>query len=118
MFELVLGMDFLMAAQVGILPYLGSLVFLEFGTPYVVKTVSMEEEPNFDLTRMVHTSDIVGVWPEGSKNQSADDHESQGSGQAVKTETGQGEDAKLESTRTLTSWGGGGFVTPLSRVTM
>ena len=59
-FELVLGMDFLMAAQVGILPYLGSLVFLEFGTPYVVKTV-MEEEPNYDLTRMVHTSDIVGV---------------------------------------------------------
>ena len=42
-FELVLGMDFLMAAQVGILPYLGSLVFLEFGTPYVVKTVPMEE---------------------------------------------------------------------------
>ena len=34
-----------MAAKVGILPYLGSLVFLEFGTPYVVKTVPMEEEP-------------------------------------------------------------------------
>ena len=46
-FELVLGMDFLMAAKVGILPYLGSLAFLEFGTPYVVKTVPMEEEPNF-----------------------------------------------------------------------
>ena len=84
-FELVLGMDFLMAAQVGILPYLGSLVFLEFGTPYVVKTVPMEEEPNFDLTRMVHTLEIVGVWPEGSKNHSMEDHESQGLGQAVKT---------------------------------
>ena len=67
-FELVLGMDFLMTAKVGILPYLGSLAFLEFGMSYVVKTVPMEEEPNFDLTRMVHTSDIVGVWPEGSKN--------------------------------------------------
>ena len=32
-FELVLDMDFLMVAQVGILPYLWSLVFLEFGTP-------------------------------------------------------------------------------------
>ena len=117
-FELLLGMDFLMAAKVRILPYLGSLAFLEFGTPYVVKTVPMEEELNFGLTRMVHTSYIVGVWPEGSKNQSADDHGSQGLGQVVKTETGQGEDAKLESTRTSTSWGGGGFVTPLSRVTM
>ena len=117
-FELVLGMDFLMAAKVGILPYLGSLVFLEFGTPYVVKTVSMEEEPNFDMTRMVHTSDIVGVCPEGSKNQSADIHGSQGSGQFVKTETGQGEDTKLESTKTSTLWGGGGFVTPLGRVNM
>ena len=66
-----------MATKVGILPYLGSLVFLDFGTSYVIKTVLMEEEPNFDLTRMVHTSDIVGVWPEGSKNQSVDDHESQ-----------------------------------------
>ena len=117
-FELVLGMNFLIAAQVGILPYLGSLVFLEFGTPYVVKTVPMEEEPNFDLTRMVHTSEIVGVWPEGSKNHSVEDHESQSLGQAVKTENGQGEDAKFESTRTSTSWGGGGFVTPLGRVTM
>ena len=62
-FDLVLDMDFLMAAKVGILPYLRSLAFLEFGTPYVVKTVPMEEEPNFDLTRMVPTSDIVGVWP-------------------------------------------------------
>ena len=87
-FELVLSIDFLMAEKVGILPYLGSLAFLEFGTPYVLKTISMEEEPSFDLTRMVHTSDIVGVWPEGSKNQSADDHGSQDSGQAMKTETG------------------------------
>ena len=117
-FELVLGMDFLMVAKVGILPYLGSLAFLEFETPYVVKTVPMEEEPNFDLSRMVHTSNIVGVWPEGSKNQSADDHGSQGLRQAVKIETGQGKDAKLESMRTSTSWGGGGFVTPLGRVTM
>ena len=60
-FELVLGMDFLMAAKVGILPYLGLLAFLEFGTPYVVKIMLMEEEPNFDLTRMVPTSDIGGV---------------------------------------------------------
>ena len=72
-FELVLGMDFLMEAKVGILPYLGSLAFLEFGTPYVVKTVPMEEEPNSDLTRMVPTSDIVGVWPEGNNNQGAGD---------------------------------------------
>ena len=36
----------------------------------------------------------------------------------MKIETGQGEDAKLESTRTSTSWGGGGFVTPLGRVTI
>ena len=68
-FELVLSMDFLMAAKVGIIPYLGSLAFLEFGTPYVVKTVPMEEEPNFDLTSMVPTSDIVGIWPKGSNNQ-------------------------------------------------
>ena len=46
------------------------------------------------------------------------DHGSQNSGQAVKTETGQGEDPKFESTRTSTSWGGVGFVTPLDRVTM
>ena len=72
-FELVLGMDFLMEANVGILPYLGSLTFLEFGTPYVVKTMPIEEEPKFDLTRMVLTSDIVGVWPEGSNNQGASD---------------------------------------------
>ena len=117
-FELVLDMDFLMAEKVGILPYLGSLAFLEFGTLYVVKTIPIEEERNFNLTRMVHTSYMVGVWLEGSKNQSADDYGSQGSEQAMKTETGQGEDAKLESTRTSTSWGGGGFVTPLSRVTM
>ena len=54
-FELVLGMDFIMEAKVGILPYLGSLEFLEFGTPYIVKTVSMEMQPNYDLTRMVPT---------------------------------------------------------------
>ena len=36
----------------------------------------------------------------------------------MKAEIGQGEDAKLESTRTSISWGGGGFVTPLGRVTM
>ena len=46
------------------------------------------------------------------------DHGSQDSGQAVKKEAGQGEDAKFESTRTLTSWGGGGFVTSLGRVTI
>ena len=62
-----------MAEKVGILPYLGSLAFLEFKTPYVVKTVSMEEEPNSNLTRMVPTSYIVGVWPEGSNNQGASD---------------------------------------------
>ena len=72
-FELVLGMDFLMGAKVGILPYLGSLAFLEFGKPYVVKTMRIEEEPKFDLTRMVLTSYTVGVWPEGSNNQGAGD---------------------------------------------
>ena len=46
------------------------------------------------------------------------DHGSQDSGQAVKTKAGQVEDAKFESTRTLNSWGGGGFVTPLGRVTI
>ena len=56
-----------MAEKVWILLYLGSLAFLEFGMPYVVKTVSMEEEPNFDLTRMVLTSDIVSVWAETNK---------------------------------------------------
>ena len=60
-FELILGMDFLMAAKVRILPYFGSLAFLEFEMPYVVKTMSMEEEPNFDLTKMVPALDIVGV---------------------------------------------------------
>ena len=79
-FELVLYMDFLMEAKVGILAYLGLLAFLEFGTPYVVKTVLMEEEPNFDLIRIVPTSDIVGVWPEGSNNQGSGDQLSQGSG--------------------------------------
>ena len=62
-FELILGMDFLMAENVGILPYLGSLAFLEFGMPYVVKTMPMEEGPKFDLTNMVPTLDIVGVCP-------------------------------------------------------
>ena len=116
-FELVLNMDFLMAGKVGILPYLGSLAFLEFGTPYVVKTMSMEEEPNSDLTRMVPTSDIVGVWPEGSNNQGVGYKVFQGLGQAGKTESGQGVDAKSESSRTLTSFGGGGFVTPPGHVT-
>ena len=41
---------------------------------------------------------------------------SQGSGPAKKTESRQGEDAKLESTRTSTSLGGGGFVTPPGHV--
>ena len=45
-----------MEAKVGILPYLGSLAFLEFGMPYLVKIVPMEEEPNFYLTMMVPTS--------------------------------------------------------------
>ena len=72
-FELLLSMDFLMAAKVGILPYLGSLAFLEFGMPYLVKIVSIEEEPNFDLIGMVPTSDIVGVWPEGNNNQGVGD---------------------------------------------
>ena len=53
-----------MAEKVGILPYLGSLAFFKFGMPYVVKTVPMEEEPNFDLTRMVPTSYIVGRGPQ------------------------------------------------------
>ena len=54
-FELVVDMEFLMAAKVGILPYLGSLAFLEFCKPYVEKTMSMKKEPNSDLTRMVST---------------------------------------------------------------
>ena len=54
----------------------------------------MEEEPNSDLTRMVPTSDIVGVWSEGSNNQGAGDQVFQGLGQAEKTESGQGVDAK------------------------
>ena len=72
-FELVLGMDFIMEAKVGILPYLGLLAFLEFGMPYIVKTVLMEEEPNSDLTKTVPASNIVGVQPEGSNNQGAGD---------------------------------------------
>ena len=115
-FELVLGMDFLMAEKVGILSYLGSLAFLEFGTPYVVKIVPMEEEPNFDLTRMVLTLDIVGVWPKGNNKQGFGDQVSQGSGPVEKIKSRQGEDAKLESTRTSTSLGGGGFVTPPGHV--
>ena len=115
-FELVLSMDFLVVTKVRILPYLGSLAFLEFRKPYVVKIMPMEEEPNFDLTRMVPTSDIVSVCPEGSNNQGVDDQVSQGSTQAEKTESRQGEDAKSESTRTSTSFGGGGFVTPPSHV--
>ena len=38
-FELILGMDFLMEAEVGILPYLGALAFLEQGTPCTVNTL-------------------------------------------------------------------------------
>ena len=79
-FELVLGMDFIMEEKLGILPYLGSLAFLEFGTPYIVKTVPIEEEPNSDLTTMVPTSDIVGVQSEGNNNQGAGDQVSHGSG--------------------------------------
>ena len=103
-FELVLDMDFLMEEKVGILPYLGSLAFLEFGTPYVVKIVLIEEEPNFGLTRMVPTSNIVGVWPEGNNNQGVGDQVSHGSGQVEKIEGRQGEDVKSESTRTSTSF--------------
>ena len=88
-FKLVLGKDFLMAAKVGVLPYLGLLAFLEFGTPYVVNTMSMKEEPNSNLTRMVPTSDIVGVWPEGSNNQGVGDQVFQGLGQAGKIESRQ-----------------------------
>ena len=115
-FELVLDMDFLMVKKAGILPYLGLLAFLEFGTPYVVKTVSMEEEANFDLTRMVPTSDIVSGWPEGSNNQGVGDQVSQGLGQAEKIESRRGEDAKSESMWTLTSIGGVGLL-PLLVVT-
>ena len=116
-FELVLDMNFLMVEKVGILPNIGLFAFVEFGTPYVVKTVPMEEEPNSDLTRMVPTSNIVGVWPEGNNNQGVGDQVFEGLGQAEKTKSGQGEDAKSESMRTSTSFGGGGFVTPPSRVT-
>ena len=38
-FVLILGMDFLMGVEVGILPYLGALAFLEQGTPYTVYTL-------------------------------------------------------------------------------
>ena len=38
-FELILGMDFLMEAEVNILPYLGALAFLKQGTPYAVNTL-------------------------------------------------------------------------------
>ena len=116
-FELELGMDFIMVEKVGILPNIGSLAFLEFGMPYVVKIVPMEEEPNSDLTRMVPTSNIVGVWQEGNNNQGAGDQVFQGLGQAEKMESGQGEDAKSESMKTSTSFGGGGFVTLPGRVT-
>ena len=117
-FELVLGMDFIMEEKLGILPYLGSLAFLEFGTPYIVKTVPMEEEPNSDLTTMVPTSDIVGVQSEGNNNQGAGDQVSHGSGKVEMKDSWQGEDAKLESTPTSTSFGGGGFVTPHGRDSM
>ena len=91
-------------------------MFLEFGTPYVVKSVPIKEEPKFDLIRMVPTSDIVGVWLEGSNKQISGDQVSKGLGLAEKTESRQGKDAKLESMRTSTSLRGGGFVTPLGHV--
>ena len=38
-FELILGMDFLVEAEVSILPYLGALAFLKQGTPCTVNTL-------------------------------------------------------------------------------
>ena len=113
-FELVLDMDFIMGAKLGILPYLGSLAFLEFGTPYIVNTVPIEEEPNSDLTRMVPASDIIDVQPEGSNNQGVGDQVSHGLGKVDMNDSWQGVEAKSESTRTSTSFGGDGFVTPHS----
>ena len=38
-FEMIIGMDFLMQAEVRILPYLRSLVFMKKGTPCIMMTV-------------------------------------------------------------------------------
>ena len=61
-FELILGMNFLMVVEVGILSYLGALPFLEQRTSCIVNTLREGDMlgSNSDLTRMVSTTQILG----------------------------------------------------------
>ena len=70
-FELILGMDFLMGAEVGILPYMRALAFLEHGTSCTVNTFREGDVAGsyLNLTRMVPTTEIFGSWLEGSSHQ-------------------------------------------------
>ena len=66
--ELILGMDFLMGAEVSILLYLGALAFLEQGTPCTVNTLREGDMVGSysNWIRMVSIIEILGSWPEGS----------------------------------------------------
>ena len=64
-FELILRMDFPMVIEVGILPYLGALAFLEHGTFCTVNTLREGDMAgsNSNMTIMVSIIEILGDWP-------------------------------------------------------
>ena len=81
-FELILRMDFPMVTEVGILPYLGALAFLEHGTFRTVNTLREGDVAgsNLNLTIMVSIIEILGDWPERSGNLDIAYHKPLGSG--------------------------------------
>ena len=105
-FEMIMGMNFLMQDEVSIMPYLGTLAFMEKVTPCTVLTVENQAMNNKDGARLCSSTTQSGGWLENIDNGLLKPWQSLGSGQDPMVD----DSMQFEST----SGCGGGFVAPFT----
>ena len=67
-FEMIMGMNFLMQAEVSVMPYLRTLVFMEKGTPCTVLVVENQAMRTKDGARLYSSTIHSGGWLENRDN--------------------------------------------------
>ena len=67
-FEMIMGMNFLMQAEVSIMPYLRTLVFMEKGTPCTVMAVENQARETDTGARLDSPTVHNGGWLEERDN--------------------------------------------------
>ena len=107
-FEMIIGMNFLTQAKVSIMPYLRTLAFMEKEMPCTMMAVENHAMETENEARLDSSAEHSGSWLEKRDNGLVKTWQSCGSGQNQMAD----DSLQFESTWTLTSVGGGGFVTP------